>query len=633
MNIKYTNSSHYSTKDKILLILKQRASMKLTSKYKTSIQYYRSTLINYIIYNEKSHIVALFKDYLIIDDSSEFLKRYYSTNEAMKRLPKFFDYYETYSKIFPNYTSILEGKYIYFNIQRKQKIINIQEEMELGEKNQRKKNYYTDEVFSTDIYDSIVNDRNNEDLEEVFNLNEKSYEDYSKLKELLNKIERNDNEKQCYYDNSNNNTNLNLNQSGNNIQIQSCVNTKNSMSNKKKLMISSLLGRNQSMCNNNAKTLSLKNNNNDNNTQRIYYHNNSSMSNCNVPLTDRQSSANKKKSTYSHKIGKLPQSRQVNRTKIISDYPKTVFNDDYIQSRIYKAGDQGIPMSNKTYGKKEINDVVFDKEREKDHIEKSQIKTKPKCTNNIIYIINQNPKFMTNVTLYNNPNHKSSTKCLTVAQNQVQNNKVQSQCQVRAQNQNCKAHGQSYYHTKALSNVQSSQFIKKKSARIETIKSSSKNKLIEQYLFDNQTTRTRNNVNHLMSKELLITSREYSNKDYLNLKTSSQMTIEQKNNFKSKINNFITTTNTKDYSGLKSSSKDILTHRSKIDIVKLRNDSSLTRKTNGIIVHHGTLAYTNTINTKHAIKGIQIKNFNKVIGLNFTAANSERNNQKGYYHL
>lgn len=32
-------------------------------------------IANDIVYNEKSHIVAVFKDYLIYDDSSEFLKR------------------------------------------------------------------------------------------------------------------------------------------------------------------------------------------------------------------------------------------------------------------------------------------------------------------------------------------------------------------------------------------------------------------------------------------------------------------------------------------------------------------------------------------------------------------------------
>lgn len=36
--------------------------------------FYRKTA-NDIVYNEKSHIVAMFKDYLIFDDTSEFLKR------------------------------------------------------------------------------------------------------------------------------------------------------------------------------------------------------------------------------------------------------------------------------------------------------------------------------------------------------------------------------------------------------------------------------------------------------------------------------------------------------------------------------------------------------------------------------
>ena len=61
-------------------------------------------IINDIIYNEKTHIVAKFKDYLIYDDNSEFFKRYYKSYESILRLPKYFEYYHTYSKIYPNYT-------------------------------------------------------------------------------------------------------------------------------------------------------------------------------------------------------------------------------------------------------------------------------------------------------------------------------------------------------------------------------------------------------------------------------------------------------------------------------------------------------------------------------------------------
>ena len=52
--------------------------------------YYGARVINDIIYNEKTHIVATFKDYLLLDDVSEFLKRYYTTIESNIRLPKFF---------------------------------------------------------------------------------------------------------------------------------------------------------------------------------------------------------------------------------------------------------------------------------------------------------------------------------------------------------------------------------------------------------------------------------------------------------------------------------------------------------------------------------------------------------------
>ena len=86
-------------------------------KYKINNFKYGSVIINNIVYNENFHIVALFKDYLISDDLSEFLKL---------RLPKFYDYYETYSRIYPNYTSLPEAKFIYKNIHKKQKMIDLQ---------------------------------------------------------------------------------------------------------------------------------------------------------------------------------------------------------------------------------------------------------------------------------------------------------------------------------------------------------------------------------------------------------------------------------------------------------------------------------------------------------------------------
>ena len=136
---------------------------------------YNIDIIDNIIYNEKSHIVAEFKDRLIIDDTGEFLKRYYKKKESDVRLPKFYEYYDLYSKIFPNYTTFYEGKYLYQNIQKKQKMIDLQEKLEMEEKNKEKNESFNSNVFNTDAIDSILNGTNNEGMEIIFSINKNKY--------------------------------------------------------------------------------------------------------------------------------------------------------------------------------------------------------------------------------------------------------------------------------------------------------------------------------------------------------------------------------------------------------------------------------------------------------------------------
>ena len=72
-------------------------------------------------------MVSIFKDYLILDDINEFLKRYYAThNESHIRLPKLCEFYEKYSQVFPNFIKLPESKYMFRNIQRKQRLIDEQ---------------------------------------------------------------------------------------------------------------------------------------------------------------------------------------------------------------------------------------------------------------------------------------------------------------------------------------------------------------------------------------------------------------------------------------------------------------------------------------------------------------------------
>ena len=136
-------------------LLMKRISNNIQHKNYSNNKLYCKQIINDIIYNEKAHIVAIFKDYLIFDDTSEFLKRSYKSNETNSRLMKIFEFYDSYSKIFPNYTVLPEAKYIYKNIQRKQKMID-----NLQKKNKGKyedDSSKEDKIFLTDVYNSIMN--------------------------------------------------------------------------------------------------------------------------------------------------------------------------------------------------------------------------------------------------------------------------------------------------------------------------------------------------------------------------------------------------------------------------------------------------------------------------------------------
>jgi hypothetical protein len=75
---------------------------------------YNLHVINRILSNCKCHIVALFKDFLLYDDDAEFLKRYYKLYEVEKRLKKIFHYFQETSVLYPNYSPLIESKYILY---------------------------------------------------------------------------------------------------------------------------------------------------------------------------------------------------------------------------------------------------------------------------------------------------------------------------------------------------------------------------------------------------------------------------------------------------------------------------------------------------------------------------------------
>ena len=163
-----------------LKILEQVVHKKFSKKYNKMPSKYNKIKIDNIIFNDKIHLVSVFKELLLINDQAEFLKRFYALYESVERLPKYFKFYDLYSKIFPNYTSIEEGKYFYKNIQQKQRVINTIEKIELEAKNRKNKknknsnNENDEKVFSTNVIDSLLNSTNDEAMEMIFNVNKQN---------------------------------------------------------------------------------------------------------------------------------------------------------------------------------------------------------------------------------------------------------------------------------------------------------------------------------------------------------------------------------------------------------------------------------------------------------------------------
>lgn len=115
-------------------------------------------MVTDIVYNENTNLVSVFKDYLIYDDVSEFLKRFYGHWESQDRLPKVIEFYDKYSKVFPNYITLPESKIMFKNIERKQRHIDEQQRMvqkiqkTKQEKETLRRNYMSPKDYSIDMF-------------------------------------------------------------------------------------------------------------------------------------------------------------------------------------------------------------------------------------------------------------------------------------------------------------------------------------------------------------------------------------------------------------------------------------------------------------------------------------------------
>ena len=102
----------------------QKINHILYKKYSQFKYSYSRICTNNLISYEKCRIVAKFKDFLIYDDTTEFLHEFCEKKNLASRLKYIFNFYNSYSKIYPNYLVIPENKCLYKNIRKKQRIID-----------------------------------------------------------------------------------------------------------------------------------------------------------------------------------------------------------------------------------------------------------------------------------------------------------------------------------------------------------------------------------------------------------------------------------------------------------------------------------------------------------------------------
>ena len=158
-----------------LKYIEKYAHKYLISFYKNTINDYNIRMIDDILNNESTHLVAEFKDYLIMGDITEFLHKSYKINEIRKFLPKICIYYDNCSFIFPNYVTLHESKYIYKNIRKKQKVIDNQQEQEEknGKTKKGKLNLENSEIFfNTKTFNSILDQTNTSNVKLIFGIND-----------------------------------------------------------------------------------------------------------------------------------------------------------------------------------------------------------------------------------------------------------------------------------------------------------------------------------------------------------------------------------------------------------------------------------------------------------------------------
>ena len=157
----------YMSKSFLALNNLEKKCRKKLLVYNINIRKYNIRIINDIISDQNKHIVSLFKNFLLWDDPSEYLKRYYLKNESLYRLQPIASYYISYTYFAPVYYCNLEIiKILLKNVKRKnnyyREIENFEAKLIDKSEDNSISSYFDDKLEDTsNNKDSSSNNKNN----------------------------------------------------------------------------------------------------------------------------------------------------------------------------------------------------------------------------------------------------------------------------------------------------------------------------------------------------------------------------------------------------------------------------------------------------------------------------------------
>ena len=92
--------------EKSIIKLNYLSNLKIRKQYNCTKKSYEKCIITFLLNNANCHLVSIFKEKMLTDFIDEFLRRKYSSQEGLERIPKFAVYYKNYLQFFckPTFT-------------------------------------------------------------------------------------------------------------------------------------------------------------------------------------------------------------------------------------------------------------------------------------------------------------------------------------------------------------------------------------------------------------------------------------------------------------------------------------------------------------------------------------------------